>query len=169
MARRRIREEDGTMIWFDTDEEYYEYLRQKEERAPHLEIEMTSPIENKHNNIKSCFYKIIYLIIGLLVFFFLVGYCSRNDENRSASKKEAKAEVKEKKQNKKAKSKKGKKSKKGNWQNDIKPLKTNEVEETSTSETVFEETPAKDDINNREGHLDEKPIEPSPAESQAIE
>lgn len=169
MARRRIREEDGTMIWFDTDEEYYDYLRQKEERAPHLEIEMASPIENKHSNIKSCFYKIIYLILGLLVFFFLVGYCSRNDENRSAPKEETTVEVKEKKSKTKSKSKKGKKSKKGNRQNDIKPLKTNEVEETSTSEAVFEETPAKDDINNREEHLDEKPIEPSPTESQPIE
>ena len=185
MGRIHFRDENGNMRYMD-DDEYEEYLRKKElERGGGCEIEIGSGYynegyseESEYDNegsgikvkIKSCINKIVYFFFGLLVFFFIVGYCSRNDEKRSTPKEETTVEVKEKKSKSKTKSPKGKKSKKGNRQNDIKPLKTsNEAEEISTKEADFEETSAKDDINNREGHLDEKPIEPSHAESQIVE
>lgn len=174
MGRIHFRDENGNMRYMD-DDEYEEYLRKKElEIGGECEIEIGTGNYNEgsgtKDKIKSCINRIIYFLCGLLVFFFLVGYCSRIDENKSVPNEETPVEVKEKKPTQKAKSKKEKKANKGNRQDDIKLQKTSkEAEEISTKETAFEETPTKDDINNKEGHLVDKPIEPSPAESQTIE
>lgn len=147
MGRIHFRDENGNMRYMD-DDEYEEYLRKKElERGGGCEIEIGTgnynegsgyynegynEVYNERNEydnegsgikdkIKSCINRIVYFLCGVLVFFFLVGYCSRNDENKSVSNEGTKVEIKEKKPTQKAKSKKGEKANKGNRQDDIKP------------------------------------------------
>lgn len=104
--RRKIKEEDGSWIWFDSEEEYTEYMRKKElkkrreqeaewrrqeaerrkeeRELDRLMAEMEREQEKERAR-KSCIRRIVYSILGILFFFYLVGYCSNKDKNKTDS------------------------------------------------------------------------------------
>ncbi len=72
MARRRIKDGNGNYIWFDTDQEYYEYLQMIRNSWP--------------NRIKRFFNKVLAVIIAIIVVVSIIGYCAREKEKVSTEK-----------------------------------------------------------------------------------
>ena len=153
MARRRIKDGNGNYIWFDTDQEYYEYLRDIRLREEAI----------KREKRKSCLRKILMYFISICIIILLIGYCNKEDIKTTPNEK-TKVEVKESKPQTKQKEKT--KSKKNSEQISEQPQKvTEEINQTTNDEVL----PEKDEAISDEDHIIEPPIIPDQANPQLNE
>lgn len=179
--RRKIKEEDGSWIWFDSEEEYTEYMRKKEQekrrkqeaerrrqeaerRKEERELERLMAEmereEEKERAKKTLKRRIFYSFLGILFFFFLVGYCSRKDDNNTNPNIEIIDTVKSNKVEKKSKPNKNIKSKKKKkQQTQYSRNKTEEVKDNPNIK-VIEENPVIEEQSEGENVTESPTVAP---------
>ena len=128
MARRRIKDENGNYIWFDTDQEYYDYLQMIRNSWP--------------NRIKRFFNKVLAIIAIIVFILFAVAICTGKDKGGKVQKEKSKVEKIEKKQAKEAK-------------DEVKQVRSDEqVTEQAHEEVGKSEEGLKDEVVKDEHSLD---------------
>ena len=65
--------EDGSWIWFDSEEEYLAYLEATRNSWP--------------NRLRRFFYKVLAVIVVILVLLFMVGVCAGQDKTKASEEK----------------------------------------------------------------------------------